>query len=484
MKHQELAPLDVAAPATQRPAAIDLAPTAMMASPLLRHKILRRAVQRRAERAAEPQAAFAQATSGGGAAVPFRGEMERSFGQDFSGVQAHVGRAPEMASLQAEAATVGDRVAFASASPSRELVAHELTHVVQQRQSGGPAGVAAKGEVSEPGEAAEVEADHVAARAAAGERVAVREAPTSGIHAKRPPGVYYRAGKPLTEGEGRALMERLVSGDKTALADLAGPADDGQEADAREWGLGLGTDEDEQPAAFIIPGGATGVVWKQFHGISPAQGGFTGFLAHSHPRVGRPGGGVKLSALLDPGTSLPGARMIILPSSDDLNFAATVGQEHTVYTPYIPVKNDNDYDVVDATGTTGTTAARLTFRLKGLGTAKFPAAFKGDPPKQQNTCILSAWCGDKKLAEVLVRTSERGKNPVMPIHSLPEEDSSGEDMPKRVEERHERKPHDERVVDEARDEGTLGVELVSTSKGEGKNARNAARNRNRGCTIL
>ena len=80
--------------------------------------------------------------AGGATEVPHRAEMEERFGQSFEDVRAHTGPEAEEAttSLRANAFTMGRDVAFADASPSRELVAHELTHVVQQR-SGGAGGV-------------------------------------------------------------------------------------------------------------------------------------------------------------------------------------------------------------------------------------------------------------------------------------------------------------------------------------------------------
>jgi hypothetical protein len=83
--------------------------------------------------------AFAAATSGPAAQVPFRADMERSFGEDFSSVRAHLGGGarPGLDALNANAAAQGETVAFGTASPDRALVAHELTHVVQQRRGGG-----------------------------------------------------------------------------------------------------------------------------------------------------------------------------------------------------------------------------------------------------------------------------------------------------------------------------------------------------------
>jgi hypothetical protein len=97
--------------------------------------------------------------------LPFRPEMEAAFGRDLSAVRASTEPAA-MASLGAEAATLGDRVAFASATPDRRLVAHELTHVVQNQGGGG---IASRGVLSDRGSAAEREAEAVADRVASGD---------------------------------------------------------------------------------------------------------------------------------------------------------------------------------------------------------------------------------------------------------------------------------------------------------------------------
>ena len=70
-----------------------------------------------------------------------RSDMEGRFGQDFSGVRVHTdGQASESArAVNAHAYTVGDDIVFGSgrfdpASPTgQRTLAHELTHVVQQR---------------------------------------------------------------------------------------------------------------------------------------------------------------------------------------------------------------------------------------------------------------------------------------------------------------------------------------------------------------
>jgi len=127
--------------------------------------------------------AFAAATSGAASEVPFRRDMERSFGEDFSGVRAHLGDPPRagLDALGANAAARSDTIAFGTATPDRALVAHELTHVVQQRRHGG-GGVQGKATLSQPGDRAEAEADDVARRVVAGEQVTVSATPSGAIH--------------------------------------------------------------------------------------------------------------------------------------------------------------------------------------------------------------------------------------------------------------------------------------------------------------
>ncbi|MEO7732191.1 MAG: DUF4157 domain-containing protein, partial [Kofleriaceae bacterium] len=135
--------------------------------------------------AAEPGAAFSHATSSAPSQVPFRGEMESAFGQSFGDVQAHVGGAETaegLSAIGARAAAHGNSVAFRDASPGKDLVAHELAHVVQQRNGGG--GVQAKPtEVSAPDDAAEQRADAAADAVMRGERVTdVGSAPAGHLH--------------------------------------------------------------------------------------------------------------------------------------------------------------------------------------------------------------------------------------------------------------------------------------------------------------
>jgi hypothetical protein len=104
---------------------------------------------------------------GGGAAMadPVRGDMEAHLGADLSGVRVHTdGNADRLnRSVQAEAFTSGSDVFFKSGKYSpestdgRRLLAHELTHVVQQ----GTGQTDGAGRVSHPDDPHEHEARSV-----------------------------------------------------------------------------------------------------------------------------------------------------------------------------------------------------------------------------------------------------------------------------------------------------------------------------------
>lgn len=117
------------------------APVDTLSDPLLRKAL------------SDPLATAPGTLVGGGAGRPLpddlRGSMESSFGEDFSSVRVHENAAPE--ALGDVAFTRGEEIHVTPGqldpgSPAgRSLIAHELTHVVQQRQglvpasaSGGP----------------------------------------------------------------------------------------------------------------------------------------------------------------------------------------------------------------------------------------------------------------------------------------------------------------------------------------------------------
>jgi Domain of unknown function (DUF4157) len=128
--------------------------------------------------------------SGGGQPLDerTRTDMEASLGHDFGGVRVHTGATASRSaeSVQANAYTVGNDIVFRGGgyqpdTPSgRHLLAHELTHVVQQR-SGPVDGTPTSGgvSVSDPGDrfeqAAEQLADQVVQRDAADEVEAPEE---------------------------------------------------------------------------------------------------------------------------------------------------------------------------------------------------------------------------------------------------------------------------------------------------------------------
>nr|WP_256489474.1 DUF4157 domain-containing protein [Pleionea sp. CnH1-48] len=68
--------------------------------------------------------------------MPYQRELSQSFGQDLSGVRAHLGQSSALSNVSASGAAMDKDVAFASSTPSKGLVAHEVAHVIQQQRSG------------------------------------------------------------------------------------------------------------------------------------------------------------------------------------------------------------------------------------------------------------------------------------------------------------------------------------------------------------
>lgn len=107
-------------------------------------KIQRRA-EHSSEKAGEVPASVEQVLASSGSPLPtaVRKDMEQRFGQDFSQVRMHTGSAAEQSAtdVNANAYTVGNNIVFnrGKFSPENQdgkrLLAHELTHVVQQSQS-------------------------------------------------------------------------------------------------------------------------------------------------------------------------------------------------------------------------------------------------------------------------------------------------------------------------------------------------------------
>lgn len=80
--------------------------------------------------------AAAAGVRGAGGAVPYREEMEHSLGVSLEGIRAHTESDARTAAarLGAYGYATGNHVVFGTAAPSRRLVAHEVTHVLQQRR--------------------------------------------------------------------------------------------------------------------------------------------------------------------------------------------------------------------------------------------------------------------------------------------------------------------------------------------------------------
>ncbi|MBN1334907.1 MAG: DUF4157 domain-containing protein [Deltaproteobacteria bacterium] len=102
-------------------------------------------------------------------ALPFEAPMEQSFGEAAAGARAHTGPAAQAATraLGVQAFALGDDVAFGSEHPPKQVVAHEVAHVAQQR-AGQETGVQGKGG-THGSRTWEQEADRAADRAVAGE---------------------------------------------------------------------------------------------------------------------------------------------------------------------------------------------------------------------------------------------------------------------------------------------------------------------------
>ncbi|MGO9270269.1 MAG: DUF4157 domain-containing protein [Terriglobia bacterium] len=133
-------------------------------------RVLGLARQGEGEAVLEPEVESAiERKRGGGQALDasVRRQMESAFGSDFTGVRVHTGSESDSLNraVSAIAFTTGQDIFFRDGaydpggSSGRELLAHELTHVVQQS---GSKAVHGKLVVGEPNDQFEQEADRVA----------------------------------------------------------------------------------------------------------------------------------------------------------------------------------------------------------------------------------------------------------------------------------------------------------------------------------
>lgn len=140
--------------------------------------------------------------------------MESRFGYDFSGVRIHADAkaANSAKALHAFAYTVGTNVVFGErqyapdTDTGRQLLTHELAHVVQQSKI--PSTLHKANSLSQPSDAAEIEADAVAAKitknfAVFGKSEAnsqyqssLSEGIAQGVYSPASPGVIYRRSWP------------------------------------------------------------------------------------------------------------------------------------------------------------------------------------------------------------------------------------------------------------------------------------------------
>ncbi|MEP6862827.1 MAG: DUF4157 domain-containing protein [Deltaproteobacteria bacterium] len=136
-------------------------------------RTLQRSARDDAREPTPPLVHDALSSSGEPLELKTRGVMERMFGYDFGNVRVHAdsAAAESARAVNATAYTTGRDVVFGSgayaphSAAGRELIAHELTHVVQQAR--GPVSGRAIGggvRISDPGDAFERQADAMAAK--------------------------------------------------------------------------------------------------------------------------------------------------------------------------------------------------------------------------------------------------------------------------------------------------------------------------------
>lgn len=131
-----------------------------------------------------PEEVLTRATAGTPTAIPFQTALEQFFGRSLPAIDAFTGRS-ELSELGACGATVGRTVVFAESSPSLPMVAHEVTHVLQQEHVGSP--VRKRHEIADVAAPAEHEADAAARAIASGEAAVfpVRQRPAPIVHLSR-----------------------------------------------------------------------------------------------------------------------------------------------------------------------------------------------------------------------------------------------------------------------------------------------------------
>lgn len=169
-------------------------------------------------------------TGGGSPLSPTtRQTMEDRLGHDLSDVRVHAGdkAAASARSLGADAYTVGSNIVLgaghsSTGSGDERTLAHELTHVIQQRRGPVPGREVTGGvQVSDPSDLFEREADRVAERVMAGDRAGAQHGQGRDVALQR------RATGPSPasgRGPGTVAVQRHASFEHRMLGDVA-PAD-------------------------------------------------------------------------------------------------------------------------------------------------------------------------------------------------------------------------------------------------------------------
>lgn len=111
--------------------------------------------------------------------VPYRARMEQAFGADFSTVNSLRGQSAQLAPFGARAAAWPETVAFTSTTPPAHVVAHELAHVLQYRNT--PRDLNLRRGVAMRTDPAELEARRATGQIEAGLAPSLQVSPTAAL---------------------------------------------------------------------------------------------------------------------------------------------------------------------------------------------------------------------------------------------------------------------------------------------------------------
>lgn len=166
-------------------------------------------------------------SSGGGSPLntEVRADMEGRLGHDFSDVRVHTDSAAHASakSVNAQAYTVGSNIVFQrdkydpSSDSGKHMLAHELTHVVQQR-SGPVEGTDTGGgvKVSDPSDRFEREAVANADRAMSAPAAPVQRCEDHGTHADHGEAAVQREEEPEEEQTAQTFVQRAEEEEEAA----------------------------------------------------------------------------------------------------------------------------------------------------------------------------------------------------------------------------------------------------------------------------